>query len=300
MNEPRTITMSEILKCSTWSKKDNSPRGCSTVSCNDIKPGDKVVYDNYFTEVIADPSENTMEKSSDILNLINDNTTKSKEITNQINKLDEIIMNVLSGAKNRDDRKKLHEKTSEFEAEKFTLKNQRDTLTLEYKFLVSNYRAAVYAELMPEVIKVLNNYTGKKLGPKTREKINNDLSNLSDNRIYLVISEYGGNYISINLKGLNYPENNMDISFTFNQDLNKRNNFTDDNNIINHFENDMFFGPYANKYYDDISGAIEKFKMQAEKINKMTEELNALKSEYNSFIPGNIKNAEMSYFKITI
>ena len=55
-----SITMSEINACSTWSKKDNSPRGCKTVSSSEIKPGDKVVYENRFTRVIADPEpENT-------------------------------------------------------------------------------------------------------------------------------------------------------------------------------------------------------------------------------------------------
>ena len=51
-----TITMKEIQNMisngiSTFSKKDNSPRGCKTVSASEIKPGDKVVIDNYFTLV---------------------------------------------------------------------------------------------------------------------------------------------------------------------------------------------------------------------------------------------------------
>lgn len=54
-----SITMSEIKACSTWSKKDNSPRGCKTVSSSEIKPGDKVVYENRFTLVIADEEKAT-------------------------------------------------------------------------------------------------------------------------------------------------------------------------------------------------------------------------------------------------
>lgn len=53
----RTITMKEIQEMinqgiTTFSKKDNSPRGCETVSANTIQPGDKIVIDNYFTLVI--------------------------------------------------------------------------------------------------------------------------------------------------------------------------------------------------------------------------------------------------------
>jgi len=55
-NMTHTITMKEIQNMisngiSTFSKKDNSPRGCKTVSASEIKPGDKVVINNYFTLV---------------------------------------------------------------------------------------------------------------------------------------------------------------------------------------------------------------------------------------------------------
>ena len=49
------ITMSEINTCSTWNRKDDSPRGCKTVSASEIKPGDRVVYNNRFTLVVEDP-----------------------------------------------------------------------------------------------------------------------------------------------------------------------------------------------------------------------------------------------------
>lgn len=53
----RTITMKEIQEMinqgiTTFSKKDDSPRGCKTVSAESVQPGDKVVIDNYFTLVI--------------------------------------------------------------------------------------------------------------------------------------------------------------------------------------------------------------------------------------------------------
>ncbi len=50
-----TITMDEIRATSTWSVKDDSPRGCKTVSNSEVKPGDKVIYNNRFTLVIDEP-----------------------------------------------------------------------------------------------------------------------------------------------------------------------------------------------------------------------------------------------------
>lgn len=51
-----TITIKEVQNLinngvTTFSKKDNSPRGCKTVSANEIQIGDEIVIDNYFTTV---------------------------------------------------------------------------------------------------------------------------------------------------------------------------------------------------------------------------------------------------------
>ena len=52
----RTIRISE-LTCSTYNKKDNSPRRCITVTRDEISVGDYIVIDNYFTLVVADGKE---------------------------------------------------------------------------------------------------------------------------------------------------------------------------------------------------------------------------------------------------
>ena len=49
--------MSDILKLieigvNTFSRKDNSVRGIETISAYDVKIGDKIVIDNYFTLVV--------------------------------------------------------------------------------------------------------------------------------------------------------------------------------------------------------------------------------------------------------
>jgi hypothetical protein len=57
MKKDRTIKIEYVLKMSknginTFSKKDNSIRGCKTVTVSEIAVGDKIVIDNYFTLVI--------------------------------------------------------------------------------------------------------------------------------------------------------------------------------------------------------------------------------------------------------
>lgn len=51
-----TITITEVQEqiangIMTFSKKDDSPRGCRVVSASDIKVGDEIIINNYFTLV---------------------------------------------------------------------------------------------------------------------------------------------------------------------------------------------------------------------------------------------------------
>lgn len=52
----RTITLSQLDLTITYSLKDNSPRGCHTVYGSELKIGDKIVIDNYFTEIVEEPT----------------------------------------------------------------------------------------------------------------------------------------------------------------------------------------------------------------------------------------------------
>ena len=59
-----TITLAALaaLNLSTCTVKDDSPRGCKTVSASDVRPGDMVVLDNRFTEVVENaPDEDQPE-----------------------------------------------------------------------------------------------------------------------------------------------------------------------------------------------------------------------------------------------
>ena len=47
-----TITLNELDLSITYSLKDDSPRGCHTVNGSDLKIGDKIVINNYFTEIV--------------------------------------------------------------------------------------------------------------------------------------------------------------------------------------------------------------------------------------------------------
>lgn len=55
----KTITLDTIkaMNTSTFSVQDGNPRGIKTISAEEIKPGDRVVIDNHFCEVVAAPEQ---------------------------------------------------------------------------------------------------------------------------------------------------------------------------------------------------------------------------------------------------
>ena len=54
MTKTRTISIDELkaMGVDSWSVKDSSVRGCTTKGTSEVKPGDEVVIDNYFTLVV--------------------------------------------------------------------------------------------------------------------------------------------------------------------------------------------------------------------------------------------------------
>lgn len=52
------ITLAELaaLNCSTFTVKDDSPRGCCTKMAREVKTGDRVCLGNHFVEVVENPA----------------------------------------------------------------------------------------------------------------------------------------------------------------------------------------------------------------------------------------------------
>lgn len=94
-----TITMKEIQAkikngVSTFSRKDNSPRGCSTVSASEVKIGDEIVIDNYFTTIVEDSDE--FDYAGDLIAENDDLRKEIAELKNEISRLqseNEVLQN---------------------------------------------------------------------------------------------------------------------------------------------------------------------------------------------------------------
>lgn len=156
----------------TAEKKDNSPRGCRTVSVSEIKPGDKVVLDNHFIEIEEDEPksaptlETIAQQRAENAQAIKAKEEESKNARREWNELDKAgkttyLLN--TPAEQRIMRK--------WEAiDKDIARLQNIALILRH-----NYRVALAAQVLPAFLEVLKKYGGKKAGDKTREKMRDDM-----------------------------------------------------------------------------------------------------------------------------
>lgn len=153
---------------------------------------------------------------------------------------------------------------------------------LDYlKVLKNNILYSINAEMLPQAIAVINGYQGKKLGEKTKEKINNDLKAINkDFNIFIGNKDI---YIYYN----DNPTFSIEASFT----TDKNNNynyfsFTDNENKVNNLALNMFYCYGIKDYIDDMPQFI---KDQEQEINKIALAYKALQneiSEYNAKFSG--------------
>ena len=156
----------------TAEKKDNSPRGCSTVSVSAIKPGDKVVLDNHFILIEEDEPKSapTLEaiaqqraENAQAIKAKEEESKNARREWDELDKAGKTTYLLNTPAEQRIMRK--------WEAiDKDIARLQNIALILRH-----NYRVALAAQVLPAFLEILKKYGGKKAGDKTREKMRDDM-----------------------------------------------------------------------------------------------------------------------------
>ena len=156
----------------TAEKKDNSPRGCRTVSVSEIKPGDEVALDNHFVEIEEDEP-----KSAPTLEEIarqraeNARAIKAKQEESENTRAEWETMSKdgkTTYLLNTPAEQRIMRKWEAIDKDIARMKNI--SLILRH-----NYRVALAARVLPAFVEILKKYNGKKAGEKTREKMRDEM-----------------------------------------------------------------------------------------------------------------------------
>lgn len=173
------------------------------------------------------------------------------------------------------------------ENEMCKLNEEIKDLTITIKILNSNAKIALFNEVMPQVLEVLAKYKNKPYGPKTEEKIKDEIKEKTNCSFYISDRYNSQEYHIIPLE---FSRNTYNIECGSKCIDGKQKKLLDENKIQALELNDLTLYYSSKEYIDNIPKRIKELKRLYKKAYEKQQELDALCSEYNSLAVGNIKN----------
>lgn len=221
-----------------------------------------------------------MKKFNAIIKEVNQTQQKIKEVEEKTKEIRKTYSDII-------DIKKRHEKMKAVENDIVKLEEKKEDLQITIKILNSNAKIALYNETMPVVLEVLAKYKNKPYGPKTEEKIKNEIKEKTKCGFYISKRYSSQEY---NIFPLEFNGNTYDIECGTKFIDGKKKNLLDDNKIQVPELNDLTLYYTSKEYVENIPKRIKELKRLYKKAYEKQQELEKICSEYNSLAVGNIKN----------
>ena len=221
-----------------------------------------------------------MKKFNAIIKEVNQTQQKIKEVEEKSKEIRNTYSNIM-------DIKKRHEKMKTVENDIVKLEEKKKDLQITIKILNSNAKIALFNEVMPQVLEVLAKYKNKPYGPKTEQKIRDEIKEKTKCGFYISKRYSSQEYHIFPLK---FNGNTYDIECGTKYIDGKQKNLLDDNKIQVPELNDLTLYYTSEEYIDNIPKRIKELKKLHKKAYEKQQELEKICSEYNSLAVGNIKN----------
>lgn len=173
------------------------------------------------------------------------------------------------------------------ENEMIKLKEEIKDLTITIKILNSNAKIALFNEVMPQVLEVLKKYKNKPYGPKTEQKIIDEIKEKTSCRFYISTRYSSQEYHVIPLE---FSENTYNIECGSKCIDGKQKKLLDENKIQALEFDDITLYYTSKEYIDNIPKRIKELKRLYKKAYEKQQELGSICSEYNNLTVGNIKH----------
>lgn len=173
------------------------------------------------------------------------------------------------------------------ENEMCKLNEEIKDLTITIKILNSNAKIALFNEVMPQVLEVLAKYKNKPYGPKTEEKIRDEIKEKINCSFYISDRYNSQEYHIIPLE---YSCNTYNIECGPKYTDGKQKKLLVDNKIQVLEFSDITLYYSSKEYIDNIPKRIKDLKRLYKKAYEKQQELEKICSEYNNLAVGNIKN----------
>lgn len=220
-----------------------------------------------------------MKKFNAIIREVNQTRQKIKEVEEKTKEIRNTYLNIM-------DIKERREKMKTVENELLRLEEKKEDLQITIKILNSNARIALFNETMPIVLEVLAKYKNKPCGPKTEQKIKDEIKDKTGCGFY-ISARYTQEYHIIPLE---FSNNDYNIECGPKCIDGKQKKLLIDNKIQVPELKDLTIYYSSKEYIDNIQKRIKDLKRLHKKAYEKQQELAAICSEYNNLCVGNIKN----------
>lgn len=210
-----------------------------------------------------------------------------KQTQQKINELEEKTKQIRNTYKNIMDIKERHEKMKNAENELMRLEEKKKDLQITIKILNSNAKIALYNEVLPVLLEVLEKYKNKPYGPKTEQKIKDEIKEKTGCGFYISERYSSQEY---HIFPLEFMSNDYNIECGTKYIDGKQKKLLEDNKIQVPGLNDLTLYYSSKEYIDNIPKRIKDLKRIYKKAYEKQKELAAICSEYNSLCVGSIKN----------
>lgn len=221
-----------------------------------------------------------MKKFTEILKDVSKAYQTIKKIDEKTEELQNTYLNIVN-------LKERHEKRKDVENDLVRLEEKKKDLQITIKILNSNAKIALFNKVMPIVLEVLTKYKNKPYGPKTEEKIKDEIKEKTNCSFYISTRYSSQSYHIIPLE---FSNNNYNIECGTKCIDGKQKKLLDENKIQVLNFNDLTLYYTSKEYIDNIPKRIKELKRLYKKAYEKQQELAAICSEYNNLAVGNIKN----------
>ena len=221
-----------------------------------------------------------MKKFADIIKEVKQTQQKIKEVEEKTKQLQNTYLNIM-------DLKERHEKRKTVENDIVKLEEKKEDLQITIKILNSNAKIALYNEALPVILEVLAKYKNKSYGPKTEQKIKDEIKEKTNCGFY-ISSRYSSQ--EYHIFPLEFISNDYNIECGTKYIEGKQKKLLDDNKIQVQELNDLTIYYSSKEYIDNIPKRIKDLKRLYKKAYEKQKELEKICSEYNNLTVGNIKN----------
>lgn len=221
-----------------------------------------------------------MKKFADIIKEVNQTRKNIKEVEEKTKETRKTYLNIMNI-------KERHEKMKTVENELLRLEEKKEDLQITIKILNSNAKIALYNYTLPIVLEVLAKYKNKPYGPKTEEKIKNEIKEKTNCGFY-ISSRYSSQ--EYHIFPLEFISNDYNIECGTKCIDGKQKKLLDENKIQVPELEDLTLYYDSKEYIDNIPKRIKDLKRLHKKAYEKQQELEKICSEYNSLTVRSIKN----------